>query len=159
MPVKVTTAPMSVRPRVSAARLGGGVERLALQADGGHGTPAPFQPPVIGGKNAISRAPAIAVSALTWVRSMAARITFGFSNAWAYSSPRRPSHVDQIADGGDARRRLDLLLRLADALAHPGEIQKLHSVPIHVPIQRSQRQSDGRGADRSLIRCRTPARK
>ncbi len=39
------------------------------------------QPPVIGGKNAISRAPAIAASGLTWAWSIAARITFGFSKA------------------------------------------------------------------------------
>jgi hypothetical protein len=39
------------------------------------------QPPVIGGKNAISRAPAIAVSGLTWTWSIAARITLGFSKA------------------------------------------------------------------------------
>ena len=39
------------------------------------------QPPVIGGKNAISRAPDIAASGLTWLWSIAARITFGFSKA------------------------------------------------------------------------------
>ena len=38
-------------------------------------------PPVIGGKKAISRAPAMAVVALTWARSMAARITLGLSKA------------------------------------------------------------------------------
>src|SRR5262245_23978684 len=63
-------------------RLGGGVERLLLQTDGcAHGTR--HHPPVIGGKNAISRAPAIAASARTWARSIAARITRGFSNACA----------------------------------------------------------------------------
>jgi cardiolipin synthase len=41
------------------------------------------QPPVIGGKNAISRAPDIAASGLTWAWSMAARITFGFTG-WDY---------------------------------------------------------------------------
>src|SRR5579864_448791 len=34
--------------------------------------------------------------------------------------------IDQFADGGHACRRLDLLLRQAYALAHPGKIQKLH---------------------------------
>ena len=57
--------------------LGADVEVLALDADG--------QPlsrsPVIGGKNAISRAPAICVSGFTWLRSIAARITLAFSNA------------------------------------------------------------------------------
>ena len=56
---------------------GGDVEILALQADRRH-----IHPPVIGGKNAISRAPASSrVAACTWVRSIAARITFGLSNA------------------------------------------------------------------------------
>src|SRR3954447_25494636 len=36
----------------------------------------------------------------------------------------KPGH--EIGDSRDARGRLDLLLRLADALAHPGEIAKLH---------------------------------
>ena len=40
-------------------------------------------PPVMGGKNAISRAPTIAASARTCARSIAARITRGFSNACA----------------------------------------------------------------------------
>src|SRR5690349_22747553 len=62
------------------------IELLALQPHG-----RLHQPPVIGGKNAISRAPAIAVSGRTWLLSMAARIDFGCSNAWAYSSPRSPS--------------------------------------------------------------------
>src|SRR5262249_10265688 len=39
------------------------------------------QPPVIGGKNAISLAPAIRASARTWRLSIALRTTFGFSNA------------------------------------------------------------------------------
>jgi hypothetical protein len=38
-------------------------------------------PPVIGGKKAISRAPAMAVLALTWALSIAARITLGLSKA------------------------------------------------------------------------------
>ena len=60
-------------------------------------------PPVIGGKKAISPAPAIRAP-FTWARSIAARMTFGFSNAYAYSSPRRqPRH--QIADRADAGRR------------------------------------------------------
>ena len=54
---------------------GADVEVLALQPDGQP------QPPVIGGKNAISRAPAIAASGFTCVWSIAARITLAFSNA------------------------------------------------------------------------------
>src|SRR5581483_5419851 len=77
---------------------GGDVERLALQTDRGrHSLGLPHShrhrahPPVIGGKKAISRAPAIAASALTWRWSIAARITRGLSKACAYSSPRRLS--------------------------------------------------------------------
>src|SRR5262249_7737064 len=59
------------------------IEVLGLQSYRGRDSHCgdPAQPPVIGGKNAISRAPAIAVSGLTCLRSIAARITFGFSNA------------------------------------------------------------------------------
>ena len=83
MPVKLTTAPISVRPLRQRRDLLRDVEIGFLDADGrghGHGR---AQPPVIGGKNAISRAPAIVASGLTWAWSIAARITFGFSNAWA----------------------------------------------------------------------------
>ena len=38
-------------------------------------------PPVIGGKKAISRAPAIGASGRTWVRSIAARTTRGLAKA------------------------------------------------------------------------------
>src|SRR5262249_39858881 len=74
--------------------LRGGIEILLLQT---HGhlrlLGGVFYPRVMGGKNAISLAPAKPVSARTWLRSMAARMTRGFSNAWAYSSPRRASHI------------------------------------------------------------------
>ncbi len=66
-------------PGGERARLGGGVEILGLDA---HRRPSP-QPPVIGGKKAISRAPAILASCPTWARSIAARITRGRSKAWA----------------------------------------------------------------------------
>src|ERR1700731_867579 len=62
---------------------GSGHGRIAQQMD---------QPPVIGGKKAISRAPAIMVSGLTWAWSIAARITRGVSKAWAYVSPRSAGH-------------------------------------------------------------------
>ena len=82
MPLKVTTAPISVRPLRQRRDLLRDVE-IGLPGCGwsavtGHVKP---QPPVIGGKNAISRAPAIAASGLTWAWSIAARITFGFSKA------------------------------------------------------------------------------
>ena len=88
MPEKLTTAPISVRPCVSAAISLRDVEIGFLNADGhggGHGRIARQmdQPPVIGGKKAISRAPAIMASGLTWAWSIAARITRGVSNAWA----------------------------------------------------------------------------
>ena len=53
-----------------------GVEILGLDADGAHA-----QPPVIGGKKAISFAPAIGASRATWARSIATRITCGLSKA------------------------------------------------------------------------------
>src|SRR5215813_14932247 len=75
---------MSVRPCVSFAA-------SAAASNGSCCKRTFIHPPVMGGKKAISRAPAIAASALTWARSTAARITRGFSNAWAYSSLRRAS--------------------------------------------------------------------
>ena len=86
MPEKLTTAPISVRPLRQRRDLARDVEIGFLDADGhdgGHGLIATLkrQPPVIGGKNAISRAPAIMASGLTWAWSIAARITFGFSKA------------------------------------------------------------------------------
>ena len=64
-----------------------GIEIGFLDADGhdsGHAVNAiiqQVQPPVIGGKKAISRAPAIIVSGLTWAWAIAARITRGVSKA------------------------------------------------------------------------------
>src|SRR3954467_1480555 len=53
-------------PKRERARLGGSVERILLQADGrGHITRSSPHPPVMGGKKAISRAPAIVASAPT----------------------------------------------------------------------------------------------
>src|SRR5262249_53997210 len=81
-------------------RLACGLERLALQSQGGgHGRlrSCSSYPPVIGGKKAISRAPEMAASERTWARSMAARITLGFLNAWAYSSPRPLSQITRSA--------------------------------------------------------------
>ena len=57
------------------------VEIRLLDANGGRDGHEKAQPPVIGGKNAISRAPDIMASGLTWAWSIAARITFGFSKA------------------------------------------------------------------------------
>src|SRR5579872_2145867 len=66
-----------------AQRIGlrGGVEILALNANDRRGFHR--QPPVIGGKKAISLAPAIFASCETWAWSIAARITFFFSKAYA----------------------------------------------------------------------------
>src|SRR6267378_4309895 len=71
-----------------------GIEVRALQPDGCRHL---NQPPVIGGKNATSLAPATDALALTWVRSMAVRMNLGFSNANAYSSPRPASQVMRSA--------------------------------------------------------------
>ena len=83
-------------------------------------------PPVIGGKNAISEAVPIGVCGLTWVLSMAARITFGFSKAWAYSSPRADSHVINSPTVAIAARHFDVFFGFADAFAHPGEIAQFN---------------------------------
>src|SRR5262249_39115481 len=77
----------------------GGVERFALQSHSRFHAlnlarqPRRGYPPVMGGKNAISRASLIAASDRTWRWSIAARITCGFSKACAYSSPRDTSHA------------------------------------------------------------------
>src|SRR6185437_14884150 len=55
------------------------IEILPLDADGRHGA----QPPVIGGKNATSFAPAMEASLRTCIRSSAARTPAGLSNARA----------------------------------------------------------------------------
>ena len=57
-----------------------------------------IQPPVIGGKNAISRAPAIVASGRTWMWSIAARITRGVLEGVGIflAALRQPPH--QIAD-------------------------------------------------------------
>src|SRR4051812_43779666 len=71
-------------PDAQLRTFGGGVEwtRLDTNSDRArnlaHGA---IQPPVMGGKKAISRAPAIAVSGFTCLRSIAARTTRGFSKA------------------------------------------------------------------------------
>ena len=71
---------------IAAARfqrgdLGGDVEILKLHAD--H-----RQPPVTGGKKAISRAPLILASCRTWLWSIAARITSERAKAFSNSGPR-----------------------------------------------------------------------
>jgi hypothetical protein len=86
---------------------------------------APCQPPVIGGKKAISLAPAIAVSGLTWVRSIAAHARLLERIGITLAARRQPA--DQVGYGTNARGRLDRLLGLADPFAHPGEILHLHS--------------------------------
>jgi hypothetical protein len=53
------------------------------------------------------------------------------------AAPGEPAH--EVVHGGDIRRRLDRLFGLADAFAHPGEIENLHA--------------------HCSIRCCTPARK
>src|SRR5262249_61582374 len=43
------------------------------------------------------------------------------------AAPSKPVH--QLAHGRDPGGRVDLLLRLADPLPYPGEIQDLHAIP------------------------------
>src|SRR5581483_9130190 len=42
-----------------------------------------------------------------------------------FAAPGEPGH--QLADRGNVCRRIETLFRLAQALAHPGKIQKLHA--------------------------------
>src|SRR5690606_17276393 len=60
----------------------------------------------------------------------------------------KPGH--QVANRRDAGRQLDILLRLADALAHPCEVEKLHAHTLELSLRGNLYQS---------IRCRSPARK
>ena len=132
---------MSARPCVSRVDLGGDVEILRLDAHdrddrAGHGD----QPPVIGGNSAISRAPAIVSrwSTCSWL--MATRMTSGCLQRIRifFAAPLQP--VQQIATVTTLSRKRDLLLGLADAFAHPGEIDEL-------------------GHRHSSMMCLTPARK
>jgi hypothetical protein len=79
MPLKETTAPTSVRPFAQRRDFLRDVE--SLPESGWSRCHNRLSRRSSAGKNAISRAPDIAASDLTWVWSIAARITFGFSNA------------------------------------------------------------------------------
>ena len=100
-----------------------GVEIVALDADGRHR----LQPPVIGGKNATSFAPAIEASAagVNAVEGGANRERLGEGVRVALAPFGEPG--DEVADGRHGRWRIELLLRLADPLAHPGEIKRFHA--------------------------------
>src|SRR3954471_12606076 len=129
MPVKVTTAPMSVRPRVkvdaSAAVSNGSSCRrmvaampvtLALRSTAGHRRKK---------------------GDLAGTSDRGLRLDVGMVDGRAdhlrifermrivLAAPAEPGH--QVADSSDASRYFDVFLRLADPLAHPRKIQKLHA--------------------------------
>src|SRR6516165_5367731 len=125
-PVKVTTAPMSVRPRVSFSTSAATskasccrrivvVMTLATSAAGHRRE----ERDLVGAGDRRIGAHVMAVDC------GADHLRIFESVGVTLAAPGEPA--DQIANGGDAGRRLDLLLRHADALAHPGEIQKLHA--------------------------------
>src|SRR3989442_2534545 len=147
MPVKVTTAPISVRPRVSAAT------SAAISM-------------VSRCRRMVTTRPHVASPRRRERRSLSPRHGREEGDFLCAGNCRVGPHValidrgadhpgifervgvflaalreppDEIADRRDARRRLDLLLRLADALAHPGKVADLHVY--------------------SSITCRSPARK
>ena len=78
----------------------------------------------MGGKKAISRAPAIA--ACGYMRSVDRRPDDGLVLERVFvlfASPLEPAH--QVGDRRNLGRHLDLLLVAADPLAYPGEIDEL----------------------------------
>ena len=125
--MKVTTAPTSVRP--GAQRCGSERRRRRRAGRGqcrAHHAHAVIQPPVIGGKKAISRAPAIGV-----VRLDVLAVDRGADDRRVLEGVRivlaaRRQPGDQVADVSTPSAGVDLLLGEADALAHPGEIDELH---------------------------------
>src|SRR5262245_4467856 len=82
VPENVTMAPISVRPAVRR-------DTSAPTSKSSRSTrTATAQPPVTGGKKAISRAPSRSALGLTCLRSSAVRITSERAKASAYSGPR-----------------------------------------------------------------------
>src|ERR1700722_5842613 len=131
MPEKLTTAPISVRPLVSAA-ISRAMSKSACWMR--MVTLAGIRP---------SRSFKLAAGHrreegnLAGAGNHGIRLDMGVVDRGA-DHPRRlermgigfaalPQPADQFVDGANARRRLDGFLRLADPLAHPGEIFHLHA--------------------------------
>src|SRR5262245_14763219 len=182
MPVKVTTAPISLRPRVSAAASaaasnGSCCRRTVMllarnrRVGKGGGTAC------LRGNSSRAPCPRVLAREITWARRTRALFTRK-GRATAFAHPTRVHHSssrhrrkerdlaracdrgvgahvgainrstyharilermgialaapgkpgNQLADGCDRRRRHDLLLGLADPLAHPRKIQNLQAL-------------------------------
>src|SRR5215467_6416917 len=150
MPVKVTTAPTSVRPRASlaaslAASNGSRCRRTVAVIATTPPHPAergPGQASSPGHRRKesdLARAHNRGIGADMGAVDRGADHFRVFEGVGIFgAAPAEPIH--QIADRRDALRRLDLLFRLADAFADPGEVTQLQHAY-------------------SSIRWRTPARK
>src|SRR5262245_45755229 len=117
MPVKVTTAPMSLRLCVS----------LAASAAASNGTGALISsPPRRREERALAGAGDRGIGLDVRAIDRRADHPWIFERVGIFlATPREPPH--QIAHRRDAGRQFDLLLGLADALAHPRKVQKLHA--------------------------------
>src|ERR1700730_14744603 len=146
MPEKLTTAPISVRPLVSAA-ISCGMRRVTLAVMRSSrclstasylfehdlfGKPVPTFP-----DHALTAGHRREERNLAGAGNHAIRLDMGVVDRGAdhprriegigvgLATSRKPRH--QIVDGADAGRRFDRLLRFADPFAHPGEIFDLHA--------------------------------
>src|SRR5262245_9649846 len=122
MPVKVTTAPMSLRLCVS----------LATSAAASNGSGCRRTAALISSPRHRREERDLAGAGDRGVGLDVRAIDRRADHPWILegvgiflAAPRKPAH--QVADGLDPRRQLDFLLGLADALAHPRKIQELHT--------------------------------
>src|SRR5262245_1173315 len=122
MPVKVTTAPMSLRLCVS----------LATSAAASNGSGCRRTAALISSPRHRREERALAGAGDRGIGLDVRAIDRRADHPWIFervgiflATPREPPH--QIAHRRDAGRQFDLLLGLADALAHPRKVQKLHA--------------------------------
>src|SRR5215472_15439339 len=125
MPEKLTTAPMSVRPRVSSA-ISRATSKSACWMRMVTGA-------FMGGSAAGHRREEgdLARARYRGVRFDMGMVDRGANHLRLFECVgvgivARGQPFDQVVDGAYACRRLDGLFRLADPLAHPGEILQLH---------------------------------
>src|SRR5262245_42648994 len=136
MPVKATTAPMSARPCVNAAvsaaaSNGSRCRRMVADISSASGHRRKDSDLARSGHRGLGphmgavdcRADDLRI--LERMRVLVAALG-------------EPGH--QVADGRDSGRQLDVLLRLADALAHPCEIDELHAFTCRASVRRSMAQ-------------------
>src|SRR3954454_22985599 len=120
IPVKVATAPMSVRPAVSRAisapmSKSSRCSRTVTSSSGHRREECDLARPADGCIGLDVGLVDRRADDLRVFRRIGVFLT----------APAQPGH--EIADRAHAGRRIDLLLRLADALAHPRKINELHT--------------------------------